>query len=123
MFLGAPDNPNATYRREFNQLPSLVHPTPKEKRAASAAVDRVAQVLKRQLPKPNRVRFRVPQIDGARHSSGWVFGVIQVLHQPLPSKSGCVHLCKEGERASTRVCLAAADVDQALKQHLPKIPS
>ncbi len=56
VFLGAPDNPNAAYRREFNQLPSLVCPTREEERAAKAAVKRVVGVLQQQLPKPNRVR-------------------------------------------------------------------
>lgn len=52
-----PNNPNAEYRKKFNQLPPLVCPKPDEDREARAAVDRVVRVLQGQLPKPTRVRF------------------------------------------------------------------
>lgn len=50
-----PNNPNAEYRKKFNQLPPLVCPKPDEDREARAAVDRVVRVLQGQLPKPTRV--------------------------------------------------------------------
>lgn len=67
-FLGRLDNPSREYTARFNELPRLVCPTPQEDADARAAVHRVAELLRQELPKACRVSAIVCDRETCRWS-------------------------------------------------------